>query len=155
MQTTKKTPKCVKLKIKFKFVNHKFSGSLLYAGKWVNNLPNDKDIDLSLIGKFEDIEQGGKYSNGIIDTNYLSPQDFDPDKNEWDDEDDTTDDYEEVEREIKTDMYWVEYHNFHPDYKRYGASGHETDYIGFKSKKKAIEWMYDNDNEFVFKALNF
>lgn len=76
-------------------VQHDPSGLYLYDGKF-QDLP--KNPEKELFGFFSEIKHRGKFSEGIIDTDYFSPSDFD--KEEWDDEDDTTDDYSEVEIEI-------------------------------------------------------
>ena len=104
-------------------VQHTTSGMFLYDSEWVVDLP--EEWDPTLFNPIEDIEYKGCCSQGIIDTNYFSPEDFD--KENWDDDDDTTDDYEEVElsREIDGELYIVEYHNFKPDY---SLSGHRGGY---------------------------
>lgn len=121
-------------------VRHIASGLYLYNGQWVD-LPEQPDPDC--LNPLSDIKYRGQHSDGIIDTNYFSPEDFG--KTEWDDDDDTTDDYEEAEIEING--YVVNYYNFMPDYSLpHHVGGHCNWYETFNTLEEAQEYLDNLDD---------
>lgn len=123
--------------MKTTIVKHKPTGLVLYNGAF-QEMP--ENADPTLFDGFNTIKHKGSNSQGIIDTAYFSPADYD--KEEWDDEDDTTDDYEESEIEIKTTEIVVKYHNFKPDYSLNGhVGGYKNWFEKFDSEEDAKEFL--------------
>lgn len=139
--------------IKATTVQHTLSGVYLYDSEWVIDLP--EDWDPTLFNPIEDIGYKSKCSGDIIDTSYFSPEDFG--KEAWDEEDDTTDDYEEVElsREIEGELHIVEYHNYAPNYSLTGhRGGHITRTKIFKNKEDAEFFAEDLDSDYYRYTIN-
>jgi hypothetical protein len=130
-------------------VKHEPSGLFLYDGRF-QELPDNPEVDL--FGEFTDIKYKGKNSEGIIDTAYFSPEDFN--KVEWGDEDDTTDDYSEVVIKLKIDGYVVEYWNFYPDYSHpNNKGGYHSNYERFSSLPDAEDFLLDLGEKYRGKIL--
>lgn len=125
-----------------KIVKHKPSGAVLHNGRWTEL---SEDLDPTLFGSFADIQQGGQYSEGIIDTAYYEPSLFD--KEEWDEEDDIIDDYEQIDYNIKD--YVVKYHNFRPDYSVPNNHGGYTHHFeSFETLEEAEEFLENLDEKY-------
>lgn len=129
--------------MKVVIVKHKPTGLVLYNGRFCE-MPDDADA--TLFDAIDTIRYHGSNSHGIIDTAYFSPSDYD--KEGWDEEDDTTDDYEEVEVEIEQKGIVVKYHNFKPDYSLSGNQGGYCRWFEkFDSEEDAREFL-DNLSDY-------